>query len=283
MPSKPWQPTSFLRWEKSYSTSVGTARIVTDAGPAFIKPLGNREGPHVLACDWVGTALAKWFGLLTADCAIMEIDSDRDEIHLGRDMRLAAAGPAFVSRKVDGHTWGGSAAELERLENPGDIARLVVFDTWTLNCDRYFPGPRHVRENRDNVFLASEGAGEGKWRLMAIDHTHCFTCGRDLTPRTDAADRAMHDGLFGLFPEFEPYLMRANVQEAAEKLASLQPSDYAPIVDSIPAAWEVSGAARAALKRLIAKRATYVSQTVVENLKPYFPAEQQWLEWPEED
>jgi hypothetical protein len=56
-----WRPTTFLRFEIALDTSMGTARLVTDAGPAYIKALGNRQGPHPLACEWVGTQVARWF------------------------------------------------------------------------------------------------------------------------------------------------------------------------------------------------------------------------------
>ncbi len=35
-------------------TSTGATEVTTDAGRAYIKPMGNRQGPHVLATDWVG-------------------------------------------------------------------------------------------------------------------------------------------------------------------------------------------------------------------------------------
>jgi len=54
----PWEPTTYVRFERAHETSTGVARILTDAGPAFIKPLGNRESPHVLASGWVTTKLA---------------------------------------------------------------------------------------------------------------------------------------------------------------------------------------------------------------------------------
>ncbi len=75
-----WQPTTFLRFLRGMDTSMGTARIETDAGPAYVKALGNRQGPHPLACEWVATELARWFGLPTFETAIMRIDATTDEI-----------------------------------------------------------------------------------------------------------------------------------------------------------------------------------------------------------
>src|SRR5438132_6499286 len=149
----PWQPTTFLRFEEGLDTSMGTARIVTDAGPAYIKALGNRQGPHALACEWVGTQLAAWFGLPTFDFALMPIDASVDEILFLRGGR-ATSGTAFVTRATLGHTWGGTTEELDKLANPKAVSRLVVFDTWTRNCDRHPPDLTQRRPNYDNVFLA---------------------------------------------------------------------------------------------------------------------------------
>jgi hypothetical protein len=100
-------------------------------------------------------------------------------------------------------TWGGGDRELKLLVNPQDISRLVVFDTWVMNCDRHCPidpgtGIRR-KPNRDNVFL-SEDAPDGQFLLKAIDHTHCFSCGRDWTKRLNQFDRIKDGRVFGLFP-----------------------------------------------------------------------------------
>jgi hypothetical protein len=55
-----WRPTTFLRFEIALDTSMATVRLVTDAGPAYIKGLGNRQDLHPLACEGVGTQVARW-------------------------------------------------------------------------------------------------------------------------------------------------------------------------------------------------------------------------------
>lgn len=80
-----------------------TAEIMTDAGRSYIKAMGNPEGPHALACEYVGTQLARWFGLRTFDFALMNLE-EIDEIPLDKG-RLAMPGPAFVSRAEQGATW----------------------------------------------------------------------------------------------------------------------------------------------------------------------------------
>ena len=69
---------------------------MTDVGKAYCKALGNRQGPHALACEWVGSQLAKWLGLPTFDFAIMELD-DQEEIPLPRG-GPAPPGPAVTRR-----------------------------------------------------------------------------------------------------------------------------------------------------------------------------------------
>lgn len=130
-----WQPTTFLRYVRTVASSSRTALIQTDTGAAYLKAINNPEGPHVLACDWFGTQLARRFGLRTFDVAVLEI-GDLDEIPLNGS--LAQPGTAFVSRAEEGITMGGHRA-LSNVENIGDIPRLVVFDTWVRNCDRYAP------------------------------------------------------------------------------------------------------------------------------------------------
>ena len=95
------------------------------------------------------------------------------------DGKLTQPGPAFITRAEPGMQWSGSEGDLKTLANPDELSRLVLFDTWTLNCDRYRPAPPRIK--RDNVYLSREGAPPGQFLLRAMDNGHCFTCGRDLT------------------------------------------------------------------------------------------------------
>jgi hypothetical protein len=248
-----WKPREFIDFDKDLDTSAGTASIQTDQGPAYIKALGNRSGPHVLAAELVGTTLAGLIGLRTFDSAIMNVTED-DEIPF-RGGSKALAGPAFVTRKEEGHTWDGSAEQLAALENPEDIALLVVFDTWTLNCDRHL---QTRRPKYDNVFLSSEGAPPARMALKAMDHTHCFTCGGDITSAVGHIDRVRDDRVYGLFPEFLPYLSRNSIRRALRSLTSIAANKIEQAVAAIPMEWEVDDAARLGLTTLIRYRADYI-------------------------
>ncbi len=182
MSKKPWNPTTIKRFIKAFPTSACTAQVETDVGKGYIKALGGPEGPHTLACEWVATQLARWFGLSAFDFAIIPVTDD-DEIPFYKGGK-AQVGPAFITRAESGEPWGGTERQLDKLINPQDISRLVVFDTWTLNCDRHsLPTDGKIgkpRVKRNNVFL-SEEAPDGQLLLKAMDHTHCFTCGRPLS------------------------------------------------------------------------------------------------------
>lgn len=164
--------------------------------------------------------------------------------------------------------WDGSRELLAAAINLGDIARLIVFDTWTRNCDRYPADIKSRKPNHDNVFLSAEGAPKGKFILKAIDHTHCFDCGRELNAALNHIDKVKDPRVFGLFPEFHEIIGREAVAAAAERLAELTRPAAEAIVGSIANDWAVPAGARAALCDLIVDRAQYVAGTITQSLFP---------------
>jgi hypothetical protein len=233
---------------------------VTDAGKAYMKALGNANGPHVLACELVGTRLAQWLGLRTFDLAIMSVQPI-DEIPLARG-RMASPGPAIVTRAESGHPWGGEAKELANLTNRADIGGLVVFDTWTRNCDRCPPPGMERRPNYDNVFISTEKAPE----LVVMDHSHCFTCNRELTVGVSAIDRVQEPHVYGLFDGFLPFMHPECVVPFVDRLVQFDGELAAGFVAEIPDGWDVSPAARRALAEFIALRADFVARTIMNSL-----------------
>ncbi len=43
-----WRPQRFKRLVRTYETSMGTSEVITDAGRAYVKTMGSKEGPHRL-------------------------------------------------------------------------------------------------------------------------------------------------------------------------------------------------------------------------------------------
>ena len=177
---------------------------------------------------------------------MLAIDATVDEIPFLRG-GYAASGPAFVTRAADGHPWGGSEEELNRLVNPEAISRLVVFDTWTRNCDRHPADVSTRRPNYDNVFLEDVPPRDsGQVRLLAIDHGHCFTSGEELNARVTRIDFVKDPGVYGLFPGFVSRVRQAEVEKAINRLQEVRQDVIADFVASVPPEWEVGRQARAA-------------------------------------
>jgi hypothetical protein len=259
MTTTPWQPRRLLRVIQSYDTSMGTTYVKTDATFAYIKALGNRQGPHCLASELVASSLARWFGLTVPDFAILPLPTDA-AFDLPRSAR-AQPGPAFVSHHTPGRTWGGEASELAALENPTDITRLVVFDTWVRNCDRHPPDLTTRKPNYANVYLADTDS-PNRCRLLAIDHTHCFDSGRDFTHRLADIDKVQDPRTYGLFPAFRPYLDVGELAWCRSLLLSATREMVAGQVALIPAEWDVPARAAAALVDMICGRAAFVASMI---------------------
>ncbi len=262
---KPWPPTTFVDFIRGFDTSVGTAEILTDAGPAFIKALGNRGGPHHLASEWVGSNLARWFGLPTFDFAILHL-REGDYLPYVRGGQ-AVPGPAFVTRSEKGATWKGDPKTLKKLTNPRQVAWLVVFDTWVLNWDRH-PPDESRRPNYDNVFLSQEGVPRRRYLLKAMDHTHCFGCrAGELTKRIDRLDPIRDDRVFGLFPDFKRYVHPEAIEAACRRLGTVTRAVVEPIVAAIPREWEVDAEIRQKLIEQVVQRASYLTERLGEQLR----------------
>lgn len=252
-----WQPRTIKRYFEVMNTSTNVAWVETDEGEGFLKALGNPEGPHVLACELVGTLLAEWLGIPTLDSAIIQVATD-DEIPFAGG-GLANPGPAFITKAAKGMTWGGDEAGLEEIVNPNDISRLIVLDTWIRNCDRFRPEPRRI--NYNNVFITRESE-QKTFTLRAMDHTHAFTCGRELDRRLNHIGQVRDETLFGCFPAFRRFIRRDTVQECTLRLGQMGRAEAAAVVGLVPTEWQVEDSVREAWRELICDRAGYVAASI---------------------
>lgn len=251
------QPNEILREIEGIPSSTSPVRVATDAGDGFLKSLGNPMGSSTLVSELVAGELAHWFGLKIPPFAIVQ--SCKIEIRMARNGHVMVP-PMFFSAAVDGTPRDGSNTFLSRLRDPGEIARLVVFDTWVRNWDRYLDG----EPNSENLLYVRSAKGR-KYELVPIDHAGCFIgVGDDVEfPSSSPPDEWVFDPrVYGKFPEFDPYINAIAVAAATRQLAQLQRNFVVEVVNSVPAQWGLRQQAARSLVDLICERAAYVVSTI---------------------
>ncbi len=255
-----WHPTKIRRVGDTLASSTGATRVETDVGPAFVKLMGNGEGPQALFCEYVGTRAATWLGLPTFETATIEVTEP--ELVTFADGSKSVTGPAFTAQFEVGFAWDGSSELLAALDNPGALAGLIVLDTWLLNCDRYRPEAGRSRCNTRNVFLSGDGATKGKVRVVAMDHTHIFTCGTPISKGLGHIDRVRDARLYGHFPGFRPHLSHVAVRQFAARLAQFKKADADSLLDGVPEAWSPSRDLRGVVAEFMTGRADHVARHI---------------------
>jgi len=257
-----WQPTEVTQFINHLNSGAGTIIVRTDAGLAYLKALGNPDGPHALVKDLLGTHLAAMLGLPTFDYAMIEV-TDLDELRFFRGGN-AEPGPAFVTRGEEGSVWDGSKRLLAKIDNPDAISGLVVVDTWLRNSDRFYLPKNRV--NWDNVFFSKESTEDGKLSLRAMDFSHAIQFGGELSTGVSSIGKIRDDTVFGLFPEFQKKLSRDAIRHYASILGGLSRSQIEDAVGLIPYQWRLDSQVRSALANYLLQRASFVSETVESRL-----------------
>ena len=258
MSKKHWIPTVITGVvRRDIHSSTSPVVVETDAGHGYFKALGNPQGQQVLACEFVGTSLAKLLGIPTFDFCIISLN-EVPKVQLA-DGRFAEPGPGFITKAEQGQAWDGTKKTLEKIGNVEDMTRLVCVDTWTRNQDRFFPredGNKKSRRNIDNVFLSFES--KNRLTLKAMDFTHAFTNGGDVN--TKIAQHARDDQVYGLFPEFRDFLDKETARQLCDKLKTIKNRQIQPIIDHIPREWEINDATRKAWGDFIVSRAVFLTE-----------------------
>lgn len=262
-----WNPTVInRRIPKEIVSSTQPTHVVTDQGNAYVKWPNNLQGPAALSSELLGTKLADWFGLPTFEYSVMSA-CPADAFADSGDERQV---PVFLTKEVEGDTWRGTTKELELLENPEDLSRLVVFDSFVCNSDRYLlmekNGQKLEHRNDGNVFLSHDAAPK-KLRLRVYDHTHCYFAVIDATNRVPT-EKLEDPAVYGLFPEFKGFLDREVIKEAAAKLLELDSELIQSIVDSVPDEWIINSDSRDRWKEFISGRAEFVNKTIERKIFP---------------
>ncbi len=251
-----WSPTKLTRFVQSFGSAMNTSFVDTDAGQGYLKGVGNPAGPHQLACEWVGTSLADWFGARTFEFSQIEIGQE-DQVPLHNGGRLTA-GRAFITKAdTRGFPWSGAESDLQKISDVAAFSHLVTLDTWTLNCDRYSPDGSRI--NKDNVFLTQVEPRSKRLALIAMDFSHSYSCGHQLAKSNFYLERAQEAKVYGYFPSFKPFVSAKQVGVCARRLGEFSDVALRPIMAAIPPEWEVPGELIGLWKRMILDRARFLS------------------------
>lgn len=257
-----WQPTTVRRVIRVLETSTRPIECeLDDRSHAFIKVMGNPEGPSALACEWIGTGAARLLGLPVFDIAIPDYPKELC-VPLEHGL-IPHPGPCFATRFAEGSSWDGRGAMLDALDHPEHIAGLVVLDTWLRNPDRYSVRGGKPRQNLRNVFLREDGVPRGSFRLLAIDHTHVIRRDSELTKQCLSIDREREGVVYGLFPEFSNRIDLEDLELFVERLSRLaRTNDIDDLVSRTPKQWLPEGQVRQDLPGFLKRRATHVATHV---------------------
>lgn len=250
------KPTEVVQELERFESSTKPARIKTDDGIGFAKSIGNPQGDFTLASELICAELAVWFGLAVPPFAV--IPKCEIQIPIGAGPAQFCA-PLFFSLQLDGVPRDGTDTFLKRLRRRGDVAKLIVFDTWVRNCDRH----GSYGSNSDNLLYVRNG---GQYDLVPIDHSHCLIdtdCDTDLPARDGIC---LDENVYGFFPEFSSFVGSAQVADAVAKLDSLDQRFVEECVNSVPTEWGLLPAHRAPLVNLICCRAKFVVNTIAAKL-----------------
>lgn len=257
-----WQPTRVDRVIEALRSSTSVVKVATDQGVGFLKGMDSRTGNESLARELLGSELATLIGLRVPPFAILEVADIRIERF---DCAAIPPGPAFISRELRGSPSAAGDTFLRKLTNRNDIPLLVVFDTWIRNHDRCPPeGALDPTPNRDNLFFTPV---RRMFEMVAIDHTDCLV-EEDLDTGL-AGDAFVNDSkVYGVFPEFRPYLNEANLRRAAGALTFIDLAAVQAIVASIPIRWGPAAAVRRALSEKLFARSRRVEGHIFDSLVP---------------
>ncbi|TCM57578.1 hypothetical protein C8J36_102380 [Rhizobium sp. PP-F2F-G48] len=241
-----WQPTRIERVNDVLNTSTKPLLVVTDVGLALLKYIGNAQGEDALVAELLAAELAAMIGLITPDFAVKRIPV----IPTRNPFVIAQSGPAFFSRWEPATTLAPNSQLLRSLRDPRDIAKLVVFDTWLRNKDRFSMAGHGGVVNYDNILIVPD---KRKSRLLIIDHSHAFA---ETTLEDEInADWANEEQVYGLFNEFAPILRRRDVEAAINVICSLAPGDIRDACRSTPIEWGFGRPLADLLSELLIQRA----------------------------
>lgn len=235
-------------------TSTKPVQVHTDDGLCLVKYLGNKQGREALVGELIGTELACNIGLKVPEFAIMDFPL----MDLGMGQNNPQQGPAFCSRWIsDVMTFSPESSLLSNVRRKEDISKVVVLDTWLRNFDRFMSEADGgaSSQNLDNLLF---GPDKRKVEMIVIDHTHIIVDGGfdDQLGDTEIENEILdEEKIYGLFPQFVPYLNHKDVLEAIHLAAAIDRMAVRDLIGTVPDQWGLITGQRDFLEEFIYVRA----------------------------
>lgn len=233
---------------------------MTDDGEGFIKSINNQEGARALITELIAAELGTWIGLKIPDFAIIR----NCEIEITASDGRIMEPPFFFSKMVEGESRDFGGDFIRKLRDPYEVTKLVVFDTWIRNFDRYVESRNH--SNDENI-LYSISTTPRKYEIVAIDHTHCVSPDNFMDEgQVEWLAQINDERIYGRFPEFLPFITTDTVAASLRGLAELDSGYVLDVVNSIPVEWGLTEVSKAELVNFFCQRAEFLVQNVSFNL-----------------
>ena len=246
--------------EHKHESSAKVVVVGTGFGTLYLKGPGGPEGDAMLLREWIGTMLADAFGLPTFHFGLLPRPfGDEDGDICLSDGNLLRRDAVFASRREPGAVWEGGSDQLEIVGNGSAFSRIVVFDTWVRNMDRYVErqsGRPHL--NMGNVFISGDRARGEQPTLLAMDHTHVLV-----------DEAAFHDGngaplvrdekVYGCFPEFRAFLTEKDLRDSLDDLSAFSFEQVRNLVSSAPECWGMTSQKATSVASFLSARARFLA------------------------
>ncbi|MCA3642346.1 MAG: hypothetical protein IOC63_10880 [Methylobacterium sp.] len=249
-----YQPTKVEFEVQTFPSSTRPALVQTDVGLGYIKGLNNPAGIGALVSELIASELGTWFGLQLPHFAIL-MNYDIEVNMKNNGQRIEP--PCYYSHNIhSANAFDETDLMLSKLIKNDDLSKLIVFDTWIRNFDRYLDG----ESNPDNIIFSYDAEAKG-YHMHPIDHSHCIS-DVDFIGFPLDEEAAEDERIFGLFPAFAPFISGPAIDAAVSQLGTLERGFVDACLNQIPTQWGVTGATKRSLADFICNRAGYVVSNI---------------------
>jgi hypothetical protein len=246
--------------------SQAKTAVGMDGSEYMIKgPSLSASYPFVAACEYIAGRMAARIGLPVLNSRFLQKDGD------------TFWGSEYIP---DGKTYGSVSKELfYQCLNRDDCYKLVMFDTWMCNCDRYHDNLiiRTIKPAVKKAFYGEgpypDDANQLLYNLLPNDHSHCLigrcSTGRKIASTLKTLESEGLKDVLQLDFITEYITDYSKVLGAVDLIGRVSDRHIETVVESIPFAL-LDGQYRSAVSKFISVRRDRMQMLLQDGLR-YFP------------